>query len=229
MEFDIPARPTSAGHYTENYLKAHFDDCMDEINDMLEAMKEKKLGTDPTGYWSLDAFSYFTWRKSQKNQPRDFHKYAAAAYYEELYVFQYRQLMFDKYPVACFLRTSLKACLSAFVQPHCTIYKGKLVTKRIYTFPDGAEGTHETDRPKLNVNNLVKSNDQVLYLANARKSIQAIKKSITNHYCAKRIPGSKVINLEVEAALNSLESVRLLSFPSSYCQSYALQGPHQER
>lgn len=229
MEFDIPQRPTTASEYTEKYLKIHFKDSMAEINDIIELMAEKKLGADLTGYWSLDAFSYFTWRKRQKNGPRDFHKFAAAVYYEEMYVSEYRQALFDCSNIACFIRTNLKACLSAFVKPYNVIYQGKVVTKRSYVFPDAAEKTHLTDRPKLNVKRLVKSNDQVLYLANARKSIQGIKKSITNHYCAKRVPGSKDINPEVETALASLEAVRLLSFPSSSFQAYTLPGPHQER
>lgn len=214
IDFDLPERPTSATQYKEAYLDENHEGATNEINNMIKIMKAKKTTSETTGYWSLDAFSHSTWRVAQqKNQGRDFRKFATAAYYEEMFVSEYRQDLFDNSDVARFLHTSLRVCLSVFVKPRNTIHKGSVVVNRFYNFPDRSKVSLCKERPELNIEELIASNDRVAYITNARKSIQGLKKSIASHYCAKRIPGSKNVNPEVAAAIDNLENVGCLCFP----------------
>lgn len=207
----IPERPTSTIYYTKTYFKTHLDDDWDDILEMINIMKDKKMTSDTSGYWSLDAFSHHRWRKSQKNQDRDFRKWATGAYYEEMYVDRYRVRMFEFSEAARFLHTSLRACLSAFAKPRGILSNnGTSRIARIYDYPDHARVPICPQRPQFDIGYVIEGNDQLTYINTARKGIQAIMKSISNHYCAKRIPGSKIVHSDVEDVLKNLEWVSIL-------------------
>jgi hypothetical protein len=180
------------------------------------AMRKNKSNTISTGYWSLNAYSHYTWRTAQKNQERDLPRFAVAAYYEESLVAEYRKGLLES-KTAQYLRTHLRACLSPFVKVRNAIYRGNTVRRQLYDFPDKCGESTYTKRPRINIDNIIANNDKVTYLANARKSIQAIKKSINNNAYAKRVPGSSVPNRAVAVCVDTLEKVCLFSFPSFLC------------
>ncbi len=118
-------------------------------------MKDKKSSYDATGHWALDAYSHYPWRKShQKNQTRDFRKFAIAAYHEERLVSEYRQKLFDSSEVAKFLRTALGAWLSSFLKPGKTEYE----------FPDTCQRTARRRRPQFDIEDVIENNDRIAYI-----------------------------------------------------------------
>jgi len=230
MDVNVPERPNSAKCYKPAYLDEHEPDARDQIDEMVETMKEKKSNSITTGHWALDAFSHYTWRIAhQKNQNRDFPKFAAAAYFEESLVLQYRRNLFKQSDVARFLRFFLRVRLSTFVKPRNIIKKGKTSEYKYYDFPDKIKVSH-TNRPDFDIKDVISANEEVTYITNACKSIQSIKKSITSHPSAKLKPGkTSTLNPAVDAAIKNLEKVRLsLSFPFSFSPFNALQGAHHK-
>lgn len=208
-----------------------YPESTDVLNDMVEIMKDKKSNSDSTGHWSLDAFSHHTWRKSQRNQERDFLKFAIPAFHEETAVSLYRKELFKRSEIARYLRTTLRTCFTSFVKPRNQISQGKTVQYTSYDFPDDSV-LKDIDpcnaRDSLDIDDIIQSNDRVVYITMARKSIQDLKKSVGNHYCAKRIPGAPKLNPDVAIAINNLENVCLLSFALLFFSSDALAGAHQE-
>jgi predicted RNA-binding protein YlqC (UPF0109 family) len=217
MDANFPDRPSSATCYKPAYLDEYEPDAREEIAEMVEIMKQKKFVSTTTGHWSLDAFSHYTWRVArQKNQKRDFPKFAIAAYYEEMLVSTYRQKLFNTSEIARFLCNSLRVCLSTFIKQENIIHNGKIVKNNLYKFPDDLKVDHSSERPDIDVELIIADNDEVNYITNACKTIQALKKSIGNNSLAKRIPGSSVLNPAVANAINNLEIVRLFHFLSSH-------------
>jgi hypothetical protein len=204
----LPERYTTSKYYGESYLEDNDPDGAEEVNNMMELMKLKKMTSAPTSHWALDAHSHHTWRGPQKNQGRDFRKFATGAYYEQSFVEDYRQNLFDSSDVAKYLRTSLSACLSTFYKGRNTIYKGRITKHKDYPFPDPCKNTNCNERPEFDIDDVISDNDKFAYLAKAGKSIRALKKSLTNHYCARIAPGSKKLHPSVKTAVEKLISVR---------------------
>ncbi len=219
----MPDRPSLANCYTDAYLEENDEDsdkALQTINSMITAMKSKKGNSLPTKYWALDAFSHHTWRHPhQKNQLRDFRRFATAAYYEQSIVADYRQDLLDSSDVAKYLRTSLANCLSTFYKAQNTIYRGKTVMRREYTFPDPCKITVSNVRPDFDITEVIADNDKIAYITKANKNIMSLKKILLNHAYAKVAPSSRVVDPTINSVINILVKVcpsSRFSLPSSH-------------
>lgn len=194
-------------------------------------MKSKKATTDSTGHWALDAHSHQTWRIAhQKNQDRDFRKFACAAFLEETVVKNYRKKLFHASTVAKYLRTSLRTTLAPFVKPYNVISKGKktVTAVQLYVFPDNQKNTTQTTPPDIDIDDMVDSSDKIAYIKKGCKGIKSLKKSILNHPSTKLFPGSSKTNRAVADCIASLERVRPSSFFILIPRSFILTGTPQK-
>ena len=231
MAINMPERPTTAKTYKDAaYFEENFpDDAQKVINDMTKTMMANKNNTISTNHWALDAFSNYHWRLPQKNQLRDFPRFSLAAYFEEHFVAEYRQDLLNTSKVAAYLRSKLQLCLEPFGKLRQTIYQGNLVKSKLFLYPDNCTIPTSPKLPKIKIDKLIASNDQVAYISDARKAIRSLRKSLTSNCYAKLIPSGTKVNREVADCIALLVKVRhiplsSLSFCCSYSHPYSLQA-----
>lgn len=220
-EVAIPPRPTDVKAYSQKQIEHDFPGSNKIVTDMINTMKDVKASGKLTGSWSLDAPCHNDWRtpntQKNRNQDRDFRKWSASAHIEEHHVNQYRKHLLDSSDAAAFLRNAIISTFQPFVKPYSfpSRKKKKEVTK--FTFPDTIFTDPAIVNIDVDIDDVIDSNDKVVYINKACSSIASLKRSIERHPFAKRTPYTTDVDPLVLKYSTMLQKVY---FPSSLYLSF---------
>jgi hypothetical protein len=210
----IPPRPTEGRAYKPEAMSKAYRGSNARITKMVKLMKAfKPSSKSPVGSWSLDARCHSDWKDpdplKNRNKNRDFYKWAAGAFIEELLVSQYRSSLLSSSDAAVFLRKGLITAFQPFVQPHSIPRNDKFVKVTTFCFPDLIKCRIEVPSITNDIDNVIDNNDKVIYLNKARTSIDSLHRSIQKNPFAKRtIAASSDIDPDVSIASKALYRVR---------------------
>ena len=221
----IPDRPTKATAYSEAEMLPTYPHSIRDIHAMIKSMKDFRTSKTAVtcNYWTLDAPTHFDWKTQPKdkikNAPRDFRKWAAAAYIEERIVKKYRKQLLLKSKAASFLRNAISTTFLPFIKLKKIIVPGTKTTQTVleYRFADGMKADPDISKADFDVNEIMSKSNQVVYINAARTVLESLHRTVKNNKFAKRTPRSTEIASDVAICVKALQRVKstLLSCPSA--------------
>lgn len=190
-----------------------------KIKEILRDMTDAGPTAITTGHWPLDYVTYNDWRKStSKNKSRDWLKFATAAYFEEVFVPDYRPALFQESPAAGVLRSALNTILSQHARKKAVLVRGTKKTDVVqrYIFPDGLPNVEEVTDPTEDLSDIFNELSWSSPATNHNRGIKTTTKSILKLPSAHLTPRTKKVNPQISSLVSKLEKVRVLSWGLSY-------------